>query len=99
MANLSHLHWYKLVRMKNKQKKATRICLVGKEIPPAPLLVTITRLAPRKLDDDNLQGACKFIRDEIARKVGIDDGSSQYTWRYEQKTAKTYGVDVEITSR
>jgi hypothetical protein len=50
-------------------------------------------------DDDNLQGACKAIRDEIARLFGVDDGPrGPITWAYAQEKCKrgTYGVRVEI---
>jgi hypothetical protein len=98
LANLSHQHWRKLTRMKDKQKRAARLCMSGVEIPLPPLIVTITRIGPRKLDDDNLASSCKYIRDQIAEKVGLDDGSAEYTWRYDQRTG-AYGVDVEITER
>ena len=98
LANLSHLHWYKLSNITKKQKKATKRSLRGLVIPPLPLLITITRIGPHKLDDDNVASACKYIRDEIARAVNVDDGSPLYTWRCEQRTGK-YGVDVEITER
>lgn len=96
-----HQHWRKLTKIKNRQKAAAKVCLHNIEIPPLPLLITITRIGPRKLDDDNLASACKYIRDQIAATVGVDDGSDQYSWRYEQKTSHygQYGVDVEITSR
>lgn len=97
LSNL-RMHWTRFACLKRKQKVATRICIPVEEIPPPPLLITITRIGPRKLDDDNLANACKYVRDQIATAVGIDDGSDQYTWRYEQKTGR-YGVDVEITSR
>lgn len=71
----------------------------NESIPPPPLLVTITRIGKRKLDDDNLASACKYVRDQVAAEVGIDDGSDQYTWRYEQRVEKVYGVEVEVTSR
>ena len=73
--------------------------MVGKELPPLPLLVTITRIGPRRLDDDNLTSACKYVRDQIAAAIGTDDGSDQYTWQCEQRIGKKYGVDVEITTR
>lgn len=98
LANLSHLHWRKLDTIKSGQKFATRVCMVDVEIPPLPLLVIITRIGPRRLDDDNLASACKYVRDVIAKKVGLDDGSDQYTWRYEQRIGD-YGVDVDITTR
>lgn len=101
LANLSHLHWYRLRKIANTHKEATYYCLLNQPIPPLPLLVTITRIAPRKLDDDNLQGACKYVRDQIAAKVGVDDRSDQYTWKYKQRNdgVRVYGVEVEITGR
>lgn len=98
LANLSHQHWRKLSKLSRSQKIATAIAIYGRQIPTLPLLVTITRIGPRKLDDDNLASACKYVRDAIAKKIGVDDGSDQYTWRYNQAIGK-YGVDVEITSR
>lgn len=59
--------------------------------------MTITRVSPRKLDDDNLQSACKYVRDQIADLIGVDDGSPLYTWRYSQRAGKC-SVDVEIVS-
>ncbi len=50
------------------------------------------------MDDDNLQGACKYVRDEIASLIGVDDGSASYTWVYRQKIGE-YGVIVEVVSR
>jgi hypothetical protein len=87
-----------MAALKKKQREATAYCMVGKVIPPPPHIITITRVGPHNLDDDNLASACKYIRDQIAEVVGVDDGSDQYTWRYEQKIGK-YGVDVEITTR
>ena len=92
------MDWRKMARVKKKQRRVTRLCIHNCIIPPLPLTVTITRIGPRKLDDDNLQGACKYVRDEIAAKVGVDDGSTLYTWKYEQQKGE-YGVDVEITKR
>ena len=50
----------------------------------APLKVTITRIAPGKLDDDNLTGSAKHVRDGIADALGIDDGDPRITWVVEQ---------------
>lgn len=99
LANMSHQHWRKLARLSRKQKKATARCIHGKEIPPPPLTIIITRIGPRRLDDDNLASACKYIRDQIATTVGVDDGSPLYTWVYRQRNEGRgqYGVDVEIT--
>ncbi len=98
----TRMNWRALSSLKKKQKTATAVCIKkAKEsarIPDIPLLVTITRVGPRKLDDDNLSGSCKYVRDQIAAAVGVDDGSSLYTWRYEQRIGK-YSVEVEITER
>ena len=93
--------WRKMAALKKKQKTTTHFCILAtgiEHIPPPPLLVTITRVGPRRLDDDNLASACKYVRDQIAAAVGVDDGSPLYTWRYEQEKGR-YRVDVEITSR
>jgi hypothetical protein len=50
------------------------------------LEVTLTRISPRKLDSDNLQGAFKGIRDEVAAVFGVDDGSDQWVWTYRQES-------------
>lgn len=91
-------HWRKMDRIKRGHKELTWAAMRGLTLPPPPLVVTITRSGPRELDDDNLAGACKYVRDEIARTVGVDDGSDLYTWRYEQRIGE-YGVDVEIKHR
>ena len=84
--------------MKKKQRKAAAVAMKNLILPRPPVIVTITRLGPRRLDDDNLQGAAKAVRDEIAAKIGTDDGSALYTWVYRQRTGK-YGVDVEVIPR
>ena len=92
------VNWRKMMRLKKDQRTATKLCMKDKPIPPGPLVVTITRIGPRRLDGDNLQGACKYVRDQIAAQVGPDDGSSFYTWVYKQRIGK-YGVEVDIVSR
>ena len=62
------------------------------------MVVKITRLGPRRLDDDNLAACCKYVRDAIAAKVGVDDGDARYTWVYEQRIGP-YGVEVEMSNR
>lgn len=91
------LNWKGLARQKKDQRYATGLCLYGHSIPRPPWTVTITRVGPRKLDDDNLAAACKAVRDEIAAFVGVDDGSDLYSWVYRQRKG-VYSVEVEITS-
>lgn len=89
------VHWTRVLRMKKSQRNATRLCMHGKAIPKLPVVVTITRIGPRRLDGDNLAGACKYVRDEIARACGADDGNRSFRWRYRQRIGP-YGVHVEI---
>ena len=60
--------------------------------------VTLTRVAPRKLDTDNLARSLKAVRDGIADALGIDDGDERVAWLYAQRRGapKTHEVEVEI---
>lgn len=50
-----------------------------------PAVCTLTRIAPGLLDDDNLAGGFKAVRDGIADALGIDDADSRISWRYAQR--------------
>jgi len=66
------------------------------------LTVTMTRVAPRVLDDDNLSRSCKAIRDELAACLGLkDDRDERVTWRYTQRkgAAREYAIEIEIARR
>lgn len=71
--------------------------------PPAPpLLVTITRIAPGELDDDNLPTSAKAVRDGIADWLGVDDRTkrSGVVWRYaEARDGRSYGVTIRVEAR
>lgn len=63
-----------------------------------PAVVTLTRIGARLLDSDNLQGALKAIRDQVAAQLGCGDGPTDpITWRYGQERGE-YGVRVEVVS-
>jgi hypothetical protein len=53
--------------------------------PPLPCTVTLTRLSERELDDDNVRGALKSVRDAVAAWLGIDDRDKRVEWRYGQQ--------------
>lgn len=74
------------------------------------IAVTLTRIAPRRLDGDNLQRACKAVRDGVADALGVDDGDERIEWRYEQRrheehehtlgrVVRGYGVEIRIEAR
>ena len=70
------------------------------EIPAGrPLRITLVRIGPRRLDDDNLAGAMKHVRDGIADSLEIDDGDeTQAVWAVAQETGARgqYSVWVRI---
>jgi hypothetical protein len=63
-----------------------------------PVVVTITRIGPRKLDDDNLAGSGKHVRDAVASCFDRDDADTFFAWQYEQQKGD-YGVRIRIEER
>lgn len=62
------------------------------------LVVDIVRIGPRTLDSDNVAASAKWCRDSIAARLGVDDGSDKYEWRYSQRKGP-YAVEVTIAER
>lgn len=75
----------------------------GVGVLAGPIVVTITRLSRGVLDDDNLRGALKAVRDGIADALGLrSDSDPRVTWEYAQgKAARTrsFGVRIEVRPR
>lgn len=64
---------------------------------PFPLVVTFTRYGKRLLDDDNLSGSFKSIRDEVAAQLGRDDNPrAGITWVYRQEKSKEYLIKILV---
>jgi hypothetical protein len=98
VANLRE-HWSKRAKRAKMQREAIGWHL-GKARPALPCVVNLTRIAPRPLDGDNLQGGFKAVRDGIADWLGVDDGSESVGWVYRQRKGapKQYAVEVEFLS-
>lgn len=84
---------------KARRTKALRAAMIA--LPanlPIPCVVTITRIAPRSLDDDNMVGAGKGLRDGIADRLGIDDRDPRVRWVYSQERGrpKEYAVRIQV---
>jgi hypothetical protein len=62
-----------------------------------PYTVMLSRVAPRKLDDDNLRGALKAVRDGVADALGLDDRHPLIEWHYAQDRAGPREIGVRIT--
>lgn len=89
-------HWRaRSSRVKKERTTAAMMTPAGIELP---CVVKMNRLSSSKLDDDNLQGACKAIRDGIADKIGVPDNDPRIEWLYSQEKCKrgNFGVRVLI---
>jgi hypothetical protein len=89
-------HWRKRHSRVKAERAATALI-----VRPffTPCIVRLVRLSPALCDDDNLQGAMKAVRDEVAKICGVDDGpTGPITWHYAQEKCKrgTFGVKVEF---
>jgi hypothetical protein len=62
------------------------------------MVVRLTRIAPRQLDDDNLRGSLKAARDGVADWLGVPDNDPRIRWDYAQEKGKpkTYAVRVDV---
>jgi hypothetical protein len=95
--------WWVRDQRRRKQMDTTALLLRCKIQPFCEqfrkgAVVTITRVGPRKLDSDNCVGSAKFVRDSIAKLIGIDDGSDLIEWRVDQDKGP-YAVRVRIETR
>lgn len=96
LASLANLREHHMVRARRAKAQRQAACLMMKP-HPVPCVITITRVGPRPLDSDNLAISAKHVRDGIADRLGVDDGSPLLTWTYAQRKAKEYGVEIEVT--
>ncbi|MBU6231397.1 hypothetical protein KGP36_01910 [Patescibacteria group bacterium] len=98
---LRSLHWAKRNRLAAKEKNIVwaEWHKDRKRAVTFPCTVTLTRFGPRRLDDDNLAGSFKAVRDRIAQLMGIDDGSPLVSWVYKQQPSKEYRVRIEICQK
>ena len=94
------MKWQKLMRIKNEQKKrVARALELVAPLPLFPVTVTITRVGPRQMDYDNLVSSIKYVRDQVAEMIEVDDGDIGYQWVYCQELRKKYLVTIHIESR
>lgn len=63
------------------------------------LAIVLTVHSIREMDDDNLAGALKYYRDEVARFLDIDDSDPRVKWvnKWEPyRTRRRIGVTIEF---
>jgi len=62
--------------------------------------VSLVRIGRGQLDDDNLAGAFKAIRDGIAKALGVDDGDrTRVRFFYGQRTGGEPAAEIKIEGR
>ncbi len=96
-------HWTKKhKRRKNIKFNITSVWNMGLiRNVKLPVLITLTRLAPLTLDDDNLVAAFKGARDVVADLLkpglapGRADGTSEIAFEYRQQKSKEYGIRID----
>lgn len=94
--------WHAGAKRARTQRGTTRLVLRQRAValPPAGgpcYVVTLTRIAPRKLDGDNLQRALKAVRDGVADAMWTDDDDERLTWEYAQRKTSEVGALVPLT--
>lgn len=99
----ARLHWARRAAIVKSQRRAVSYQWAQTGIVRGslwfPCVVTFTRIAPRALDDDNLQFAFKALRDQLAEEMGLpNDRDPRVTWRYDQRKGKTPSVEIAITT-
>jgi hypothetical protein len=91
-------HWAKKAKRAKEQRLFTGAHLrLWCDKPALPCTIVLTRISSRALDDDNLRGALKAVRDSIAEWLGVDDGpTGPITWEYAQERGKGFGVRIDV---
>lgn len=95
-------HWAPKARRRKQQR--TTVALVVRAMLMAegiklPVHVTVTRIAPRKLDAwDGLGAACKGVIDGIADALGCRDDDARVAWATDQRKGapRQYAVEIRI---
>ena len=92
----THEHWSDRAKRAKDQRRIVAAC-IGAALPR--VVITLTRVAPRRMDSDNLEMALKAVRDGVADALGMDDGNRRILWQYAQMLPDKrdrFGVEVEI---
>jgi len=99
------MHWAAVAKKSKAKRAAVKLWWQAKKLPKQVLrpgqkaIVILTRFGIRDLDGDNLQGAFKAVRDEVAELLGIDDGSPDIAWHYRQEHRAEYGLSIAVEVR
>ena len=90
-------HWRVRARRVRGEREVVAWALRGWTQPAVPCVIRLTRIAPSNgLDDDNLAGALKGVRDQVAQWLGVDDKRSDVV-RYVYTQARgPWAVRIQV---
>ncbi len=99
----AHEHWRTRAARAKHQKNTVALVLRASVahlmMVAAPLVVTLTRIAPSNgLDSDNMVGSQKHVRDAVADVLGVNDKDPRVEWRVEQRKGP-WAVEIQIAAR
>jgi hypothetical protein len=97
--NGAHGHWSVTAEMRKRVRRTTDLAWLeaGLQHRIQPVLrITLTRVSPRALDDDNLRPALKSVRDAVAMRLRADDATPLIRWEYQQTFGREMMVRVLI---
>ena len=94
-------HWAKLASYHKRMRVLAwaELRRISFGVLLAPVAVTLTRIAPRKLDaHDNLRSGLKGCVDGVADWLGTQDNDARITWAYAQEHGdpKQYALRIEV---
>ncbi len=98
-------HWSKKNKRHQTQKKWIFAAFrTYSAIIPKKCHIVLTRIAPRKLDSDNLVSSFKYVRDAIADHInpgyapGFADSGDNMTWEYKQEKGepRIHAIRIQI---
>ena len=101
------LHWAEKQRKVRAERGEAFWTLRSHGPPPNVGLrtkVILTRIARRSavnwnpLDDDNLHGSLKGVRDGVADWLHVNDADPRIEWQYRQEEGAEWAVRVEVRS-
>ena len=79
-------HWSRRKKRRASQRGQVRLVAQATMTRPAlPCVITLTRVAPRSLDSDNLVSSFKASRDGLCDWLEVDDRTDEIDWNYRQE--------------
>ncbi len=92
----SRSHWRTKARIVKDERERAFWSLRGSRRPKLPVVVTLTRISRTPMDDDNIRGAFKAVRDGIADAYSLADNDPRISFRYTQEQGSTGQFDIRI---